>query len=169
MTLPADPWSLSSCVALQQRDAMVRFWLAAPADQLEPLWNSAFGLATRDLVRGLTPQHTFSSEQVSLREAIASRLNQGGLSQPLAPQLMLANFLLSPPGLLRINNAQQFFPAWLAAAYRELYEVVAPVVATPASQPSAPVAAPPAAPDRARLRALLRKPGTRQPGSCPSA
>ena len=126
---------------------MVRFWLAAPADQLEPLWNSAFGLATRDLVRGLTPQHTFSSEQVSLREAIASRLNQGGLSQPLAPQLMLANFLLSPPGLLRINNAQQFFPAWLAAAYRELYEVVAPVVATPASQPSAPVAAPPAAPD----------------------
>ncbi len=148
MSLPADPWSLSSCVALQQRDALVRFWLAAPADQLEPLWNSTFGQATRELVRALTPQHAFSPEQVSLREAIGSRLNQGGLSQPLAPQLMLANFLLSPPGLLRINNADQFFPAWLAAAYRELYEAAAPVAAAVAPpQPPSPVAASPAAPD----------------------
>ena len=37
---------------------------------------------------------------------------------------MLANFLLSPPGLLHINNVDQFFPEWLIAAYQDLYEAV---------------------------------------------
>ncbi len=145
MILPSEPWSLASCIQQLQRDALVRFWLAAPADQLEALWSSPFGEASRVLVRGLNASHAFTAEQVSLREAIGSRLNQGGLGQPLGPQLMLANFLLSPPGLLRINNAEQFFPAWLTAAYRELYESAAPVVAAspqPLPVQPAPAAAP---------------------------
>lgn len=158
MFLPAESWSLSSCAALQQRDALVRFWLAAPADQLEPLWNSAFGQATRELVRAMGPQQAFSPEQVSLREAIGARLNQGGLSQPLAPQLMLANFLLSPPGLLRINNVEQFFPAWLVAGYRELYEAAPAVAVAPPAMPApvAPAAAP-AAPDFGVFPASLQE------------
>lgn len=152
MFLPSEPWNLATCVAQQQRDDLVRFWLAAPADQLEALWASPCGQATRELVRQLKSQHPFTPEQVSLREAIGSRLNQGGLSQPLAPQLMLANFLLSPPGLLRINNAEQFFPTWLAAAYRELYEVEAPAVA---AMPPMPVV--PQAPDFGTFPASLQE------------
>ncbi len=153
MFLPSEPWNLGTCVAQQQRDALVRFWLAAPADQLEALWASPCGQATRELVRQLTAQHPFSAEQVGLRDAIGSRLNQGGLSQPLAPQLMLANFLLSPPGLLRINNAEQFFPAWLAMAYRELYEAGQPAAA-PAQPAPLPV---PQAPDFGTFPASLQE------------
>ena len=45
---------------------------------------------------------------------------------------MLANFLLSPPGLLKINNASTFFPGWLSAAYTSLYEssASAPAITT---------------------------------------
>lgn len=136
MLLPTQPWNLATCVAQQQRDALVCFWLAAPADQLEALWASPCGQATCALVRQLNPQHPFTPDQVSTREQIGARLNQDGLSQPLAPQLMLANFLLSPPGLLRINNAEQFFPAWLAAAYRELYEPGGAAAAAPAQIPA---------------------------------
>ena len=161
MTIPSQPWSLTTCIAQQQRDAMARFWLAAPVDQLEALWNSPFGQITRDLVRQLTPQHPFTAEQVALRDAIGSRLNLEGLSQPLGPQLMLANFLLSPPGLLRINNAEQFFPAWLAGAYRELYETAAPTPPTsPATSvaPQQPVPQPPtAAPDFGTFPATLQE------------
>jgi hypothetical protein len=152
--LPSEPWSLATCVAQQQRDALVRFWIAAPADQLEALWSSPCGQATRELVRQLSAQHPFTPEQVSVRDALAARLNQVGLSHPLSAQLMLANFLLSPPGLLRVNNADQFFPAWLAAAYRELYES-AP--STPQLQTSAAPAQAPQAPDFGGFPATLQE------------
>jgi hypothetical protein len=124
--LPVKPWTLSSCVAEANRDDMARFWLAAPSDQLEALWSSAAGEVTRQLVRQLTPQTTFTAAQVALREAINARFQQDGLSQPLGPQLMLANFLYSPPGLLKINGPEHHLPPWLAGAYRHLYETVAP-------------------------------------------
>ena len=136
MSLPVAPWVLVTCVAQQQRDHLVRFWLAAPADQLEPLWNSAFGHATRELVKQLSPDHAFSPEQVALRDQISARINQDGLSHPMGAQLMLANFLLSPPGLLKINNAEQFFPAWLATAYKTLYESATTLPSTSPIPPS---------------------------------
>uniref|UniRef100_UPI0040471C33 hypothetical protein n=1 Tax=Cyanobium sp. TaxID=2164130 RepID=UPI0040471C33 len=161
MFLPSEPWNLATCSALQQRDALVRFWLAAPADQLEALWASPCGRATCELVRQLNAQHPFTPEQVSLRGEIGTRFNQGGLSQPLAPQLMLANFLLSPPGLLCINNAEQFFPTWLVAAYRELYEVGAPAAAAtpqPPAVPAQPALMPvPQAPDFGAFPASLHE------------
>jgi hypothetical protein len=94
------------------------------SDQLEVLWNLSFGDSTRILVRRLDSNFHFSSTQVQLRESIGSFFNDNGLNNPLIPQLMLANFLLSPPGLLQINNVDDYFPQWLASAYRELYEGV---------------------------------------------
>ena len=57
---------------------------------------------------------------------------------------MLANFLLSPPGLLKINNVDSFFPSWLAKAYNDLYvtdlnDVISdpvPVTESPVSDPT---------------------------------
>lgn len=122
--IPQFVWNLSMSASGDQRDAMIRFWLAAPSDQLEALWALPFGEVTKQLVRQLDSSHSFTSEQVSLRNELGARFSEEGLSQPLAPQLMLANFLLSPPGLLRINNVDQFFPEWLIAAYQDLYEAV---------------------------------------------
>ena len=119
--VPHQTWSLDGPASSDQRDGLVQFWLHAPHDQLEALWNSAFGAVTRKLVLELTPQYEFTPEQVELRNAIGEKLHQIGLNQPVAAQFMLANFLLSPPGLLTINNVDQFFQPWFSSAYQELY------------------------------------------------
>lgn len=134
LQLPSQAWTLASCAASDHRDALARFWLAAPDDLLPSLWSSPVGEATKTLVRHLTPQTQFTADQVALRTAIGQRL-QAGLQMPLATQLMLANFLYSPPGLLRIANAQQQLPAWLLADYQALYEQ--PQV-TPVQPPAVP-------------------------------
>ena len=131
MDLPTQPWFAASGITESQRDALVRFWLAAPQDLLPSLWDGPTGEASRFLVRSLTQSHSFTSAQISCRDAINQRLQQG-LNTPLAPQLLLANFLLSPPGLMKIASPDSNLPPWLANAYRQLYEA--------AQQPSAPVA-----------------------------
>jgi len=140
--LPQQAWSATACASLGQRDALARFWLAAPDDLLPSLWASPLGEATKALVRQLTPQSSFTNDQVNLRNAIGQRL-QAGFQQPLTIQLVLANWLYSPPGLMRIANPQQNLPGWLLPAYLELYEAAAtapaPVAAisapaTPATQ-----------------------------------
>jgi hypothetical protein len=133
MQLPVEAWSASSCAAAGQRDALARFWLAAPDDLLPSLWASPLGEATQALVRQLTPQSVFTPEQVALRNAIGQRL-QAGFQAPLALQLLLANWLLSPPGLMRIANPQGNLPAWLLPAYLELYEAAAAPSQAPMQQ-----------------------------------
>ena len=96
--LPTLPWSLSGVPSSSQRDLLARFWLAAPEDQLSNLWLSPVGEATKQLVRELDPKYVFTPDQIALRDAIGQRL-QAGFQAPLAVQLLIVNFLYSPPGL----------------------------------------------------------------------
>ena len=73
------------------------------------------------MIRSLRPDTVFSPEQVSLRNAIGERLSSG-LQTPMATQLLLANFLYSPPGLLQIAEAEAQLPGWLFADYSAIYE-----------------------------------------------
>lgn len=91
-------------------------------DQLEALWRGGFGALTQQMVQQLTAQTVFTDDQVALRQRLNQRIGDLGLNQSLAHQLLLAAFLLSPPGLLKVANAERQLPAWLAAAYKELYE-----------------------------------------------
>ncbi|ABB25085.1 hypothetical protein Syncc9902_0110 [Synechococcus sp. CC9902] len=93
----------------------------APEDQLETLWNSGYGEATSQLVRDLSTDFVFTSHQIEVRTSIGNFFNIHGLSHSLSPQLMIANFLLSPPGLLEINNVDSFFDTWLVSVYHKLY------------------------------------------------
>lgn len=147
-----EAWSVSSAVAGNRRDELARFWLAAPDDVLESLWHSAVGEATRQLVARLTPSSYFTPEQVELRNRLACEL-QGGLQQPGALKRMIANFLFSPPGQLRIANAQANLPAWLVPGYAALYEQGQAVAAAP-PQPT-PVTAP--RPDFGALPTTLKE------------
>ena len=105
LQLPTQSWTLATCVGNDHRDQLAAFWLAAPEDLLFSLWSSSAGDVTRAMIRTLTTDTAFSSEQVSLRNAIGSRLSSG-LDSPGAIQLLLANFLYSPPGLMKIANAE---------------------------------------------------------------
>lgn len=127
MQLPSKPWLIASCAALEQRDELAAFWLAAPEDLLPSLWASPVGEATKTLVRALRSDSVFSSEQVALRNAIGAKLS-GGFQAPQAIQLLLSNFLYSPPGLMRIANAHSQLPQWLLSDYLALYEQATPPV-----------------------------------------
>ena len=157
MQLPAQPWNLSTCVASNQRDALVDFWLAAPSDQLQALWGTPFGEVSRQLIRQLTPQTVLDPAQVARRDALGGWFNQNGLSHPMAAQLMLANFLYSPPGLLKVNGPEQYFPDWLARAYRELYEQPQPVIPAPQAPIQQAVPQPVQPPDFGAFPATLQE------------
>ena len=144
--LPEQSWLLNSCVQNDQRDQLARFWLAAPEDLLPSLWSSPVGESTKALVRALTPQTSFTPDQVATREAIGARL-QAGFQAPMAIQLLLANFLYSPPGLLKIANAESQLPQWLISDYQALYATAdtASPQAVPTASPQ-PSTAPPTIP-----------------------
>ena len=117
------PWSLQNCGTDEEcRKFLISFWLAAPYDHIEQLWSSSFGENTKRLIKGLNKDHIFLSDEVALRSEIGNKINQIGLKSPSSHGLMIANFLLSPPGLLKINNVADFFPKWLIDVYFEVYE-----------------------------------------------
>lgn len=138
MELPVAAWNVAS-VTDADRDCLIRFWLAAPADLLPGLWQGAPGESTKTLVKQLTSSTSFSAEQVKLRDEIGAQLSQSGLHHPLSPQLLLATFLLSPAGLFQVASPEQNLPQWLLPGYRELYEQPS---ASQVSSPQAQVAAP---------------------------
>ena len=137
--LPLVAWNVAAPTE-PDREALIRFWLAAPVDLLPGLWQSTPGESTKHLVRQLSSATSFSAEQVKLRDEIGAQLSQLGLQHPLAPQLLLATFLLSPAGLFQVAAPDQNLPQWLLPAYRELYEQSAPAQSSaPQPQASAPL------------------------------
>ena len=125
---------LSTCVDCDQRDQLASFWLAAPEDLLPSLWSSLVGEVTKSMIRAMNTDTAFSSEQVAFRNSIGERLSSG-LDAPGAIQLLLANFLYSPPGLMKIANAQSQLPDWLLSDYVDIYEQN---LSQPSAQPSSP-------------------------------
>ena len=121
LQLPTQPWTLTSCASHDQRDQLASFWLAAPEDLLPSLWSSPAGEVTKSMIRSLNADTSFSPEQVTFRNAIGKRL-ASGLDSPGAVQLLLANFLYSPPGLMKIANADVQLPNWLLQDYKDIYE-----------------------------------------------
>lgn len=136
MIIPQQGWQLSAALGSGQRDAVIGFWLAAPMDQLETFWNGGVGALTKQMVEQLTSQTPLTPEQVSLRKSLNQRIGDLGLNQPLSHQLLLAVFLLSPPGLLRVADAERQLPTWLASAYKQLYEKPQPVTMLGGETPS---------------------------------
>ena len=122
MNFSQQDWTLVNPDESNYRLFLANFWLSAPLDQLEFLWSSPFGKYTSSIVSSLNPESSFSNDEVELRNSIGDYFNSHGLNDPLVPRLMIANFLFSPPGLLKINNASDYFPSWLFKVYVDLYE-----------------------------------------------
>ena len=113
LQLPTQPWTLATCASQDQRDQLASFWLAAPEDSASKLCGlHQAGEVTKSMIRALNAETAFTPEQVSFRNAIGERLSSG-LDSPGAIQLLLANFLYSPPGLMKIANAESQLPDWL--------------------------------------------------------
>ena len=100
------------------------------------LWSSPVGVTSKKFGRQIDPQYQFSPDQIALRDAIGQHF-QAGFQAPMAVQLLIVNFLYSPPGLLRIQNPQANLPAWLLPDYQSLYESVPSMPAQMASPAAA--------------------------------
>ena len=122
---PVQIWTLSNATAGQHREEVARFWIHAPDDALEMLWDSVFGEATRLLITQLSSATAFSSGQLQLRDELFGLMRQG-FNQPGAVKTMIAAFLLSPPGTLQISDPEKKMPAWLLPTYRQVYENQSP-------------------------------------------
>ena len=96
MQLPLQPWALGTCVAHGQRDALVRFWLAAPQDQLESFWGSPLGQASRQLVAQLNSSTAFTPEQIASRDALTNACCRGACSNPWRPSCCWRFFFIRP-------------------------------------------------------------------------
>ena len=123
MDIPARGWKLADISSDQCRDEVVRFWLSVPLDQLEAFWAGPMGKITRHLVSKLSHSYEFTSAQIELRNALNNCIGNMGFSDPYSHQLILALFLLSPPGLFKISNPSANLPSWLLVSYQELYEI----------------------------------------------
>ena len=121
-------WSLSDAAAGQHREEVARFWIHAPDDSLEMLWDSVFGEATRLLITQLSPLTAFSPGQLQFRDELFGLMRQG-FNQPGAVKTMIAAFLLSPPGTLQISDPEIKMPAWLLPTYRQTYAIQPPAAA----------------------------------------
>ncbi len=121
MSLPNSAWSLQNPRAEGNRERIARFWISAPVDMLETLWGSAVGKITTQLVNELKDDSQLMPNEIQLRNEINERLSQG-LHQPIATQLLLANFLFSPTNRLKIQNAEQSLPSWFVEVYKNIYE-----------------------------------------------
>ena len=119
--LPTQPWTLATCASCEHRDRLASFWLAAPEDLVPGLWASSVGDVTKTLIQALSKETTFTSEQINFRNSIGERLS-AGLDSPGAIQLLIANFLYSPPGLMTIARADSQLPEWLLQDYKNIYE-----------------------------------------------
>ena len=154
----AEPWSLTGPQQPNLRDSLVRFWLSAPVDAVEQLCRAQFGVQTVALIRELNPNTSFNPEQIALRDAINQRLHQGGLQQPMGPQLLLAVFLYSPVGLMQIANPAQNLPGWLNELYQQVYGNAAAAQPAASASPAPPALSEqePSAPDFGPFPASLQ-------------
>ena len=146
-------WSLSEVAAGQYREEVARFWIHAPDDALEMLWDSVFGEATRLLIGQLTPLTAFSSGQLQLREELFGLMRQG-FNQPGAVKTMIAAFLLSPPSTLTISDPETKMPTWLLPTYRQTYQIQ-PAAPAPVLSQSPPLTLQEFAANRIQLNRLL--------------
>lgn len=123
LSLPSSPWSVTASPL--DREELAKFWLSAPSDQLEFLWNSPIGQATVKLVNELSSNTVFSADQIAFRNSVGQHL-QSNFQSPLTPQLLLAVFLFSPRDLFKIANSEASLPPWLSIVYKNLYESPTP-------------------------------------------
>jgi len=136
MEIPKSPWNLSDLTIQQTRDRLAFFWINAPKDQLQHLWDSDLGITTTKLVSELHDKYIFSQRQIEFRNSLNKFFQDNGLSHPMSLNLMIANFLYSPPGLLHINNISTYFPSWFCQIYSMLYVDANPHNILSSSQPN---------------------------------
>jgi hypothetical protein len=107
--------------ARQARQALSKFWLHAPVDQLEPLYRSVIGQTYRTLVGGRLAELTLVLDEQQWRDALSQKLREAA-GKPQAANLLLAVMPYYARGSMRVSDPLRTVPPWLMQDYAALYE-----------------------------------------------
>jgi hypothetical protein len=107
--------------ARRARQALSKFWLHAPVDQLEPLYRSVIGQTYRTLVGGRLAELTLVLDEQQWRDAISQKLRDAA-GKPEAANLLLAVMPYYARGSMRVSDPLRTVPQWLMQDYAALYE-----------------------------------------------
>ena len=107
--------------ARRARQALSKFWLHAPVDQLEPLYRSVIGQTYRTLVGGRLAELTLVMDEQQWRDAISQKLREAA-GKPEAANLLLAVMPYYSRGSMRVSDPLRTVPQWLMQDYAALYE-----------------------------------------------
>lgn len=117
----SDPSTSPIDEARLARQCLSQFWLQAPIDQLETLYQSPIGDCYRLLLScGLSEQYLLQDE-VTWRNHLADRLSVN-FDRPETVNILLGLMPYFPPGKMRVADPQRQIPSWLLQDYARLFE-----------------------------------------------
>lgn len=98
------------------RHRLSQFWLAAPIDQLESLYEGSFGHLQRLLLGGPLVDQELAHDEQRWRKRLVNRL-QEDFAQPARLNLLLAVMLYSASGTMQVEQPSRYLPEWLLEDY----------------------------------------------------
>lgn len=107
--------------ARHARHCLASFWLGAPIDQLEALYQGPIGQVYQELLLGQLPSQPLAPDEARWKDSLARRL-QEGFDGPERLNLLLALMPYCAPGRLRLDSPLSALPTWLLADYGRCFE-----------------------------------------------
>lgn len=101
------------------RRQLGQIWLDTPDEQLQRLFESAFGDLYRKFLRSGYAGTPLAEEDRQLRTQLAQYVRN--MTRPKATQVVLAVLPFFPPGKIGFAGGEQYMPQWLLGALPSLY------------------------------------------------
>ena len=103
------------------RQCISQFWLMAPVDQLEILYQTPIGICSRVLLAGPLSQEPLTHDETVWRSTLAERMLRS-FDRPETTNLLLAVMPYFAPGKMRVADPIAQVPQWLQSDYAQLFD-----------------------------------------------
>ncbi|MEB3264400.1 MAG: hypothetical protein VKJ66_08525 [Synechococcus sp.] len=103
------------------RQCLSQFWLSAPIDELELLYQSSIGNSYRQMISSDLSKQPLLREEEEWKNYLCQRLFSG-FQRPETANILLAVMPYIRPGKMKVNQAEQVLPRWLLEDYASLFE-----------------------------------------------
>lgn len=103
------------------RQCLAQFWLLAPVDQLEMLYQSPIGESYRLLLSGPLPSEPLLPEEHLWKNTFSDRLATA-FGRPETINVLLAAMAYFPPGKMKVAEPLSQVPEWLLEDYARLFD-----------------------------------------------
>jgi hypothetical protein len=120
-TFQSNPALHLSPEARLARQCLSQFWLQAPVDQLESLYNSAVGQCFQLLLASGLAQLELTREEQVWKNTLSDRLGQA-FTRPETTNVLLGLMAYYAPGKMRVADPMTQIPSWLLQDYARLFD-----------------------------------------------